>query len=200
MDLIFDYEHIFFDRYRLTDEEKKQEAVKVLKAAFKDNIFDEEGCRVEVHALDAEAEVSLMRKLRMLKREFFLTLKEETEAEEEEIVPEKPDVIDIAEKYIREKYTDESLCAMRVCEYCNESRKKLDRGFEERFSKSISGYMRALRVDKAAELIQMGEKMEDIAYLCGFGSLKTMQRAFKSEKGKTPCEYRPARLDSEGTK
>ena len=200
MDFIFDYEHMFFDRYCLTDEEKKREAVKILKAVFKNELLDEESCRVEVCAFDAEAEISLMRKLRMLKREFFLTVKKEEEKTKEQRVVEEPDVIDVAEKYIREKYPHEELCAMRVCEYCGESRKRLDRGFEERFSKSISGYIRAIRVAKAAELIQMGEKMEDVAYLCGFGSVKTMQRSFKSELGQTPCEYRPARLDSTETK
>lgn len=192
-----DCEHIFFDRYNLTSEQKYEEAAAIIEKVFGSSVLDKENGTVELYAGNAPEEIKRNERIRLLKREFFLLLKEEKVLE----APiEAPDEIDIAEKYVRSNYLYEEFCASRVCDYCNMSRRRLDKGFEERFSISVSEYIKALRVDKATELIVEGVKMEKAAYLSGFGSVKTMQRAFKSVCGKTPGEYRVARLDSNRTK
>lgn len=190
-----DYEHIFFDRYTLTESEKKEEALKILERVLKDELIDTENCIVEICADCAEKEMALIRVIKLLKKEFFLILEEEKIEKREE-----PDMIDYAEKYIIENYLYEEFCALRVCDRCNMKRGALDDAFKKRFSKSITEYIRDLRVKKAIELIGENEKMEKIAYLCGFGSVKTMQRAFKSVCGMTPGNYRLGRLDSMGSK
>ncbi len=186
-----DYEHIFFDRYSLCEEEKVKEAISILNRVFKTAKTDKENFTIEICAEGAEREAALKNSIRMLKREFFLLLKEVEKPVE---IPKPTDEIDLAEKYIRKNYLNDDFCANRVCDYCNIGRKRLDDAFLKRFSKSVSEYIKALRVKKAEELIADDLKMEEVAYLCGFGSVKTMQRAFKSVHGKTPSEYRTARL------
>ena len=190
-----DYEHIFFDRYELSQEEKKKEAFKIIERLFKDAKLDKDSCRMEIDTNHAQEEIEFNKKQRLMEKEFFVLLSLQQETEE---VKEAPDIIAVAEKYIRENY--ESLCTSRVCERCNISRKVLDNGFNKRFSKSVSEYIKCIRVMKAAELIESGERMEKVAYLCGFGSIKTMQRAFKGVYGKTPVEFRGGRLDIKDSK
>lgn len=190
-----DYEHIFFDRYTLTEEEKHNETVKILAGVFK--TAEIKDLTIEINADDAYEEREVNSKLWMLKREFFLILKPY-----EEPCGVKPavDMKEEMEKYIRSNYLYEDFCPDKLCERFNISRKAADNFFMKQFSKSVSEYIKTVRVEKATELIKMGEKMEEVASLCGFGSIKTMQRAFKSLTGKTPGEYRAPLLDSKGTK
>lgn len=192
-----DYEHIFFDRYSLSEEEKKAEAFGILEKLFEGAQFDKDKCMMKVGDCCAREEKEFNRKLRLIKREFFILA---LLWQEPPLPVKEPDIIDVAEKYIREKYLYDYFCASYVCEYCNVTRKVLDNGFNKRFSKSVSEYIKYIRVKKAAELIGMGERMDKIAELCGFGSIKTMQRAFKTVYGKTPVEYRSGRLDSRDSK
>lgn len=192
-----DFEHIFFDRYVLSQKEKKNEAFKIIERLFKNAKLDKDGCRMEIYTSDAREEIEFNKKQRLMEREFFVLLSLQQEIEE---AAEAPDIIAVAEKYIRENYLYEALCPSRVCEKCGISRKVLDTGFNKRFSKSVSEYIKHIRVTKAVELIKSGEKMENVAYLCGFGSIKTMQRAFKSVYGKTPNEFRGGRLDTKDSK
>lgn len=190
-----DFEHIFFDRYNLTEEEKQNEAMKILAGVFK--TAEIKDLTIEINAEDAYEEKEAASKLLMLKKEFFLILKPYEEPSGEE---EKPDLKDEMEKYIRTRYLYEEFCPDKLCERFNISRKAADNFFKRSFSESVSEYIKRVRVEKATELIKTGEKMEEVAYLCGFGSIKTMQRAFKSLTGKTPGEYRAPLLDSKGTK
>lgn len=191
-----DYEHIFFDRYTLCGDEKKREAENILKRVFKESLKNIENDVIELTAGDAEKEIEIEEKIQMLKYEFFLML----EPFYEEVHEEALDTVLQAEKYIRQKYLYETLCASMVCDRFEIDRKALDKAFCERFSKTVSEYIRYIRVEKSKEHIKRGERLETVADLCGFGSVKTMQRAFKSIYGKTPGEYRCGLLDSKWTK
>ena len=186
MKFTVDYEHIFFDKYILSGDEKKRDAENILKRVFKDTLVSSENGMIELTARDAEKEIEAKEKIEMLKYEFFLLL----EPFYEEVHEEEPDIIEQAAKYIRQKYLYDTLCAQEVCERFNIERKALDKAFCERFSKTVSEYIKYTRVEKTIDLIKSGEKLEKVADLCGFGSLKTMQRSFKSVCGKTPGEYR----------
>lgn len=181
-----DYEHIFFDRYTLCDIEKKMEVENILKRVFKESLTNNENGVIELTAGDAEKEIEIEEKIQMLKYEFFLML----EPFHEEAHEEEPDMVEQAAKYIRQNYLYETFCASKVCDRFNIDRKPLDKAFEERFSKTVSEYIKCIRVEKTKEHIKNGERLEEVADLCGFGSVKTMQRAFKSVCGKTPGEYR----------
>lgn len=191
MKFTVDYEHIFFDRYVVN---KKNEAEYILQKAF-----DEIGCMVfinnneiVVEAHDLEAQVKTDDVIKLLKLEFFILLKEYEEIEETVV----KDSFAEAVQYIRERYLEESLTVEEICQSCSMNRSALDRIFADKADMSASEYIRHIRVEKAKELVALGERMETIASLCGFGSVKTMQRAFKAVYGRTPAEYRMGKLDS----
>ena len=181
-----DYDHIFFDRYILCDIEKQREAENILKRVFKESLKNIENNVIELTARDAEKEIEIEEKVKMLKYEFFLLLEPFCEEQPEEEL----DTATQAAKYIRQNYLYETLCPSQVCDRFDIDRKALDKAFEARFSKTVSEYIKYIRVEKTKEHIKNGERLEDVAALCGFGSVKTMQRAFKSVCGKTPGEYR----------
>jgi AraC family transcriptional regulator len=67
------------------------------------------------------------------------------------------------------------------------------------FSRVFSAYagegpmesLARVRVERAAELLaSTGEKIADIAFACGFGSLSAFNATFKARVGATPGEYR----------
>lgn len=193
-----DFEHIFFDRYDLSDNEKVHEAEKIIEKAFKGMEYeaDWEKRVFNVEPYGIESEIRLNEIIKMLKKEFFILLKIE-----ESVKPtaKKVDCVEKAERYIRQNYLYETLSASEVSDYCKTDRKALDKAFEKRYSKTLSEYIKYVRVEETKNHIAAGGKMEDIAYLCGFGSVKTMQRSFKSVCGKTPGEYRRSLLDSKDT-
>lgn len=199
MKFTVDYEHIFFDRYSLEEENKKKEARVIIKKVFKDEVkmLEMKNLQVEISPQGAEAEILFEKNREQIKREFFLKLVpvcEKIEVEKEESLIEK------AQGYINSNYLYDTLCISDICDYCRVSRKVLDRAFEEAFGKTVSEYIKEKRVDCAESLIREGNNLEVVADICGFGSLKTMQRAFKSLRGKTPGEYRLSKLDSTGSK
>ncbi len=181
-----DYEHIFFDRYKLSENQKKAEAESILKKIFKEQVTIGENHAIELLMTDAEKEIETEKLIKMLRDEFFLIIEPFYEYEEKY----EPDIIEQAEKYIKQNYLYESLCAPKVCEYFEIDRKVLDKAFNERFSKTVTEYIKYVRVEKAKEHIAHGEKLNLVAMLCGFGSVKTMERSFKAVCGKTPGEYR----------
>lgn len=181
-----DYEHIFFDRYMLSDRGKKSEAESILKKVFKEAVTIGENRTIELLMADAEKEIETEKLIKMLRDEFFLLVEPFHEEEEKH----EPDIIEQAEKYIKQNYLYESLCAPQVCEHFKVDRKSLDKAFNERFLKTVTEYIKYVRVEKAKEHIAKGEKLDIVAMLCGFGSVKTMERSFKAVCGKTPGEYR----------
>lgn len=66
----------------------------------------------------------------------------------------------------------------------------LSRIFKKYYGSNISEYITSYRLDKAKELLSEGEKVNDVVEKCGFGSLRTFLRVFKTVEGITPGQYR----------
>jgi AraC-like DNA-binding protein/mannose-6-phosphate isomerase-like protein (cupin superfamily) len=65
------------------------------------------------------------------------------------------------------------------------------RFFKEQTGETYHVYLSKVRVSRAEEyLIETDTPIADIATLCGFASLKTFNRIFKSYAGSSPSEYR----------
>lgn len=175
------YEHIYFDRYSV---DKKKEAEFILTEIFKNEVAIENGKITVDDMCDCDNIENL------LKYEFFLLVEKVIEE------PEDINIVLEAEEYIKTNYTNENLTIGDICERCNTTRNILDRQFTASFGKSVTEYIKCIRVEDAAERLIAGGKVEEITALCGFGSIKTMQRAFKSIFGKTPREYKTGFLDS----
>ncbi|MBQ4556396.1 MAG: helix-turn-helix transcriptional regulator [Clostridia bacterium] len=102
--------------------------------------------------------------------------------------------------------TDKSL-ERRIIEYCSEhfadpiklSDIACEMGytpayFSDIFSKKFRGgfakFLNALRVEEAKKQLSEDKSVSDVAFSCGFGSIRTFNRVFKEHTGKTPKEYR----------
>lgn len=66
----------------------------------------------------------------------------------------------------------------------------LSRIFKKYYGSNISEYITNYRLDKAKELLSEGEKVNDVVDKCGFGSLRTFARVFKTVEGITPGQYK----------
>lgn len=194
MKYLLNYKEIFFDRYNLDDEEKKKHAMYIVDKALSEknigyNVHDDV---IEVEYMEIEKELEFDKIVDILKREFFLFIQEYETPEEEK----RTTTMEEYEGYIRKMCLNEGFTITDVCEHFKIKRSTFDNMFVKTHGETGKDYLKRIRVEKARELIENGEKMETVAYLCGFGSVKTMQRAFKSVYGKTPGECRLSFLDT----
>ncbi len=62
--------------------------------------------------------------------------------------------------------------------------------FSKKFRGGFAKFLSALRVEEAKKQLSEDKSVSDIAFSCGFGSIRTFNRVFKEHTGKTPKEYR----------
>lgn len=58
---------------------------------------------------------------------------------------------------------------------------------------SFKQFLNSCRIEKAAELIQAGEKISNVSILCGYNDLSTFYRNFKKQMGVSPTQYQKNR-------
>lgn len=62
--------------------------------------------------------------------------------------------------------------------------------FSEKFKGGFSKFINTLRVEEAKKRLAENVSVAEVAFGCGFGSIRTFNRVFKEHTGKTPREYR----------
>ena len=92
--------------------------------------------------------------------------------------------------YIHENYNDAMMNVSSVADNFNISIAYLSRIFKKYHSSNISEYITSYRLDRAKELLAEGKMVGDVVSMCGFGSLRTFLRVFKSVEGVTPGQYK----------
>ncbi|MCD8048165.1 MAG: AraC family transcriptional regulator [Clostridia bacterium] len=181
----------------MTDGEKREAAYRIIDALKEDvreeyaMILERDGDAFSLCAEDALYEFSeedALKKVRnVLEREFFVFICEKIQ---EKRVNADYTPYGRAVRFIRKNYQN-NINAEDVAQAANCTRARLEREFYEKEKRSVSEYLRKIRAFKAAELMA-GEPsitLRECAQLCGFGSEKTMVRAFKMEFNMTPREY-----------
>jgi AraC-like DNA-binding protein len=69
------------------------------------------------------------------------------------------------------------------------------RYFKQQTGQTFHSYLSRVRINKAEEYLAESDlSIIDIAYLCGFSSLKTFNRLFKTYTGTSPSSYRKGKL------
>lgn len=90
-----------------------------------------------------------------------------------------------------ETYLTTTISLDDLSSYTNYSKYYISRVFNEVTSYSISLYIEKRRLSKSILLLENKQlKIEDIAYECGFSSLKYYSKKFKMNFGVTPSYYR----------
>ena len=93
-------------------------------------------------------------------------------------------------EYVTEKYSDPMMNVSSVADHFDISIAYLSRVFKKYHGINISEYITGYRLDRAKELLGDGKMVGEVVELCGFGSLRTFLRVFKSVEGITPGQYK----------
>lgn len=96
-------------------------------------------------------------------------------------------------RYVQEHYAGE-LTAARIAQSAAVSESECLRCFRSMMGTTPMRYVRQLRVQRAAELLETTEeKIADVGAACGFQEMSYFARTFRAFMGKTPREYRAER-------
>jgi len=95
-------------------------------------------------------------------------------------------------KYVEENYKSE-ITLDDVSEVANYNVYYFTRFFKNATGMTFGHYLRDFRVRKAEALLkESDDSITDVAFQCGFNSIKTFNRIFKQIRGCSPTEYKKA--------
>lgn len=104
--------------------------------------------------------------------------------------PTKMDILSKGLKLVSKQYTT-PLTLMQVAKRIGVSHNHLSRLFSQNIPGGFNKYLRSIRVHHACELLARTElSIYEVMYRSGFSNLRTFYRAFKSETGYAPKEYK----------
>lgn len=92
--------------------------------------------------------------------------------------------------YIDENYPDPGLNVNSVSEYFGKQPSFVSRYFKEMSGTNLTQYIHKIRLQHVKEKLLRGDRLEDIALSCGFGSQRSFLRIFKQYEGVTPSQYK----------
>ena len=92
-------------------------------------------------------------------------------------------------KYCSDHYR-EPITLSSVADALGYSSTHLSHMFADKFKIGFSKFITAMRLEDAKKMLRGDKSITQIAFDCGFGSMRNFNRAFKEAIGKTPSEYR----------
>ena len=92
--------------------------------------------------------------------------------------------------YIHGNYGDSMMNVSSIADSFHISIAYLSRIFKKYHGINISEYITSYRLDCAKSLLSEGKMVGEVVEECGFGSLRTFLRVFKSVEGITPGQYK----------
>lgn len=99
-------------------------------------------------------------------------------------------IIQKAIRYIGDNYSHD-ISLEDISNYMNISTFYFSRIFSKSTGLTFKNYLNSYRIEKAQKLIvSTSQQIVDIAYECGFSSVRTFNRVFKSVRGITPSSLR----------
>lgn len=133
----------------------------------------------------------LMQKQRML--ELIALFLDEMDIAEQSTLYSKIDYVFRAMQYIEAHYCDASLCAKSTAKYLGLSTDYLSKLFVSQAHTTLSEYIRLLRISRAKELLYIDTSIASVSEKCGFSTVQSFCRTFKSIEHVTPGEFIKAR-------
>jgi signal transduction histidine kinase/DNA-binding response OmpR family regulator len=127
-------------------------------------------------------------KFKQLKENLLVRLKKEST--KKSITETTRIKVETVKQFIHNNFR-EDLYREQLAEAVEMSPDHLGRSFKEIVGQKISEYLNKIRVDEASKkLRESDEKVIDIAFGVGFGSLRSFNKAFQDIVGDTPSNYR----------
>ena len=84
-----------------------------------------------------------------------------------------------------------NLSVEEFAQLCSLSVSSFKRKFTEVFNESPKKYVAKMKLLRASKLLSTGNlRISQIAYQCGYETISTFNRSFKTHFGKSPSEYR----------
>lgn len=93
-------------------------------------------------------------------------------------------------EYIHANYMNAMINVSSIADHFDISIAYLSRIFKKYHGINISEYITLYRLDRAKELLNEKKMVGEVVDKCGFGSLRTFLRVFKSVEGITPGQYK----------
>ena len=93
-------------------------------------------------------------------------------------------------QYIDENYPDPGLNVNSISEKFDKQAPFVSRYFKEMSGANLTQYIHKVRLQHVKEKLLQGDRLEDIAVSCGFGSQRSFLRIFKQYEGVTPSQYK----------
>jgi AraC-like DNA-binding protein len=101
--------------------------------------------------------------------------------------------------FIYDNYSEEAITLEQAADRVALSKFYFSRFFKEQTGLTFHTYLCKIRVVRAMEcLLESDQSITDIAYQCGFSSLKTFNRLFKQYTGSPPSRYRRSQKSLSG--
>ena len=63
------------------------------------------------------------------------------------------------------------------------------RQFKKTYGKTPYNYLKAVRIDRACELLKDGQQVQDVCFAVGYDSLSSFSGLFKKSTGHSPTEF-----------
>lgn len=99
--------------------------------------------------------------------------------------------LESAQRYIDDHIADPNLSAEEVGKAVDMNASFLSTAFKRQLQITPTSYIRKKRLENALSLLKQSKlKIDQISDLCGFGSVETFHRVFKTEFGATPAKIR----------
>ncbi|MDE7414220.1 MAG: helix-turn-helix domain-containing protein [Muribaculaceae bacterium] len=120
---------------------------------------------------------------------------------EEDHISDDASIIDRLDRhmYFERPYTDPSLSRKELAEFCGISTDALGLLIKNEKGMSVRNYINSFRLEEARRILgsDSDEGIADMAVRLGFGTSRTLQRAFKERYDMSPSQYRDASHDLE---
>lgn len=104
---------------------------------------------------------------------------------------DKYKIIEDAEQYLENNYLRENLSITEIAKQSNISEVYFRRLFKEKYNVSPHEYINQQRIKKAKDLLLYeNSNISEIAQACGFNSIYSFSRAFKTIVGLSPTDFK----------
>ncbi len=100
-------------------------------------------------------------------------------------------IVEHIKAFVALNYGDPNLSVSMIAQRFDRNANYLSTLFKKETAIALSGYITEVRIEKAKEILKNEHlKLEKVAHMCGYESIRTFSRVFTNQVGTTPGKYR----------